>query len=60
MRENQKLFFGLLSVKRIFEETLTSRNQKQNTARLWRIFSSKKSAPAIRKKGFYINRVPKK
>ncbi len=31
------------------------RNPNQNRAELWRIFSSNKSAPANRKKGFYAN-----
>jgi hypothetical protein len=31
-----------------------------DSAALWRIFSSNKSAPANRKTGFYTNRVPKK
>jgi hypothetical protein len=60
MRESQQLSFGLQVVRRIFEETLTSRNPNQNSATLWRIFSSKKSAPANRKKGFYTNRNPNK
>jgi hypothetical protein len=55
MREIQQLFFGLGLVRRIFQETRTSRNANQNSATLWRIFSSNKSAP-----GFYTNRVPKK
>ncbi len=33
---------------------------KQNRAALWRIFSSNKSVPAKRKKGFYANRDPNK
>jgi hypothetical protein len=60
MRESQQLFFGLRLVRRILEETLTSRNPNQNSATLWHIFSSNKSEPAKRKKGFYINCVPKK
>jgi hypothetical protein len=43
MRESQQLFFGLRLVRRIIEETLiTSRNPNQNSATLWRIFSSNK------------------
>jgi hypothetical protein len=38
----------------------TSRNPNQNNAALWQIFSSNKSVPANRKKGFYRNSVPKK
>ncbi len=34
--------------------------QSKPIAALWRIFSSNKSAPAYRKKGFYINRDPNK
>jgi hypothetical protein len=60
MRESQQLVFGLRLVRRIFEETLTSLNPKQNSATLWRIFSSKKRAPVKRKKGFYTNRNPNK
>jgi hypothetical protein len=60
MRESQQLFFGLQLVRRIFEETLTSRNPNQNSATLWRIFSSNKSEPANLKKVFYTNRVSKK
>jgi hypothetical protein len=55
MRESQQLFFGLRPVRRIFEETLTSRNPNKNSGT---IFSSNKSAPANRKN--YTNRVPKK
>jgi hypothetical protein len=47
-------------VRRIFEEPPTSRNANQNSATLWWIFSSNKSVSANRKKGFYINHVPKK
>ncbi len=47
-------------MRRIFEETLTSRNPNQNSATHWRIFSSNKSPPANRKKGFYTNRNPNK
>jgi hypothetical protein len=54
MRESQQLFFGLRLVRRIFEETLTSRNPNQNSATLWQIFSSNKSASANRKTGFYM------
>jgi hypothetical protein len=36
-----------------------SRNPNKNGAALWRIFSSNKSAPANRKKGFYTSRLPK-
>jgi hypothetical protein len=57
MRESQKLSFGLRLVRRIFEET---RNLNQNRASIWKIFSSNKSAPANRKKGFYTNRNPNK
>ncbi len=39
---------------------LTSCNPNQNRAALWRIFSSNKSAPANRKRGFYANRDPDK
>jgi hypothetical protein len=60
MRGSQQLFFGLQLVRRIFEETLTSRNPNQNSTTLWRIFSSNKSEPADLKKGFYTNRVSKK
>ncbi len=56
MRESQHLDFGLRLVRRKFEETLTSRNPKQNSPTLWQIFSSNESAPANRKKGFYTNR----
>jgi hypothetical protein len=42
-------------VRRIFEETLATRNPNQNSRT---IFSSNKSAPANRKN--YTNRVPKK
>ncbi len=38
----------------------TNRNPNQNSAALWRIFSSNKSAPANRKEGFYTNCVPKR
>jgi hypothetical protein len=38
----------------------TFRNPNQNSATLWRIFSSNKSAPANRKKGFCTNRDPNK
>jgi hypothetical protein len=38
MRESLQLFFGLRLVRRILEETLTSRNPNQNNATLWRIF----------------------
>jgi hypothetical protein len=58
--DSQQFFFGLRLVRRIFEETLTSRNPNQICAVLRRIFSSKKSAPTSRNKGFYTNRVPKK
>jgi hypothetical protein len=34
----------------------TSPNPSQNSAALWQIFSSNKSAPANRKKEFYTNR----
>jgi hypothetical protein len=57
---SQQLFFGLRLVRRIFEEILTSRNLNQNSATLWQIFSSNKSAPANRKKGFYTSRDPNK
>jgi hypothetical protein len=57
---SQQLFFGLRLVRRIFEKTLTSLNPNQNSAILWRIFSSNKSAPANRRKGFYTNRDPNK
>ncbi len=56
MRKSQQLVFGLQLVRRIFAETLRSRNQNQNNATLWRIFSSNKGAPANRKKRFYTNR----
>jgi hypothetical protein len=36
-----------------------SNNPNQNSAVLWRIFSSNKSAPANRKEGFYTSRQPK-
>jgi hypothetical protein len=45
---------------RIIEKIPSSRNPNQNTAAPWLIFSSKKSAPANRKKGFYTNPVSKK
>jgi hypothetical protein len=51
--ESQKLFFRGRLVSRIFE------NSNLNSAALWRIFSSNKSAPAIRRKGS-TNRAPKK
>ncbi len=54
MRESQQLFFGLRLVRKIIEETLKSRNPNQNSATLWRIFSSNKSDPANRNKGFYM------
>ncbi len=38
MRESQQLVFGLRLVRRIFEETLTSRNTNQNSATLGGIF----------------------
>jgi hypothetical protein len=38
----------------------TSRNPNQNRAALWRIFSSNKSAAAIRKTGLYANHDPNK
>jgi hypothetical protein len=53
-------FFGLRLVRRIFEETLTSRNPNQISATLWQNFSSNKSTPANRKKGFFTNRDPNK
>jgi hypothetical protein len=55
MQESQQLFFGgrLWTIP-------TARNINQSSGALWRIFSSDKSAPANRKKGFYTNRVPKK
>jgi hypothetical protein len=37
----------------------TTPNPNQNNAALWRIFSSNKSVPANRKKGFYTSRLPK-
>jgi hypothetical protein len=40
------------------KKLVISRNPKQNSATLWRIFSSFKSAPAIRKKRFSTNRDP--
>jgi hypothetical protein len=55
LRESQQLSFGLRLVRRIFEET---RNPNQNRASIWKIFSSNKSTPANRKKGFYTNRNP--
>jgi hypothetical protein len=57
MRESQQLSFGLRLLRRIFEET---RNPNQNRAFIWKIFSSNKSRPANRKKGFYTNRNPNK
>ncbi len=62
MLESQQLFFGLRLVSRIFKEFQhpTRPQSKQNSAALWRIFSTNKSAPAIRKKGFYTNRDPNK
>jgi hypothetical protein len=60
MRESQQLLFGLRLVRRICEETLTSRNPYQNRAILWRIFSSNKKSPANRKKRFYTKRNPNK
>jgi hypothetical protein len=39
MPKSQQLFFGLRLVTRIFEEFQKSRNQSQNSAALWRIFS---------------------
>jgi hypothetical protein len=53
MQESQQLFFGLQLVRRIFEEPLTSLNPNHKSAILWLIFSSNRSAPANRKKGFY-------
>jgi hypothetical protein len=38
-----------------WENIPTFRNPNQNSAALWRIFSTNKSAPANRKKGFYTN-----
>jgi hypothetical protein len=60
MQESQQLFFVLRFARRIFEETLTSRNANQIVQHFGGFFSSNKSAPANRKKGFYTNRVPKK
>jgi hypothetical protein len=57
--ESQYLVFGVRLVRRILEENLTSRNPNQDSATLWRIFSSNDSAPANRKKGFYTNHNPK-
>jgi hypothetical protein len=59
MRKSQQLSLGLRLVRRIFEESQTYRNPNQNRASLWQIFSSNKSAPANRKKGFCTNRNPK-
>jgi hypothetical protein len=39
---------------------ILSRYLNQNSAVLWRIFSSNKSAAANKKKGFYTNRDPNK
>jgi hypothetical protein len=44
MRESQQLFFGGRLVSRIFEEFQNP--EIQNSAALWQIFSSNKSAPA--------------
>jgi hypothetical protein len=50
MRESQQLFFGLRLVRRILEETQTSRNPNQNSATLWHIFYQiKVSQPKERK-----------
>jgi hypothetical protein len=49
MRESQQLFFGLCLVRRIFEETLTSRNPNQNSA-TWRIFHQIKVCQPIGRK----------
>jgi hypothetical protein len=58
MRESQQLFSGLRLLNRMFEKIHPS-NPNQNSAALWRIFSSNKSAPANRKKGFYTSHLPK-
>jgi hypothetical protein len=55
---NCSLDYGLLE--EYLKKPLLSRNPNQNSATLWRIFSSDKSAPANRNKGFNTNRVPKK
>jgi hypothetical protein len=47
MRESQQLF---LRLRLVSKESF--RNPNQNRGELWRIFSSNKSAPANRKKGF--------
>jgi hypothetical protein len=56
MRESQQLFFGGWLMSRIFEDS-NILQFKPNIAKLWRIFSSNKSTPANRKKGFYIQTV---
>jgi hypothetical protein len=56
MLESQQLSFGLRLVSRI----PTSRNPNQNSAALWRTFSTNKRAPGNRKKGFYTNCDPNK
>jgi hypothetical protein len=50
MRESQHLDFGLRLVRRIFEETLTSRNPNQNSATLWWIFLKMKVRQPIGRK----------
>jgi hypothetical protein len=60
MQENQQLFSGLWLVSSILEESQQPAIRNQNRLALWRIFSTKKSATANRKKGFYTNRDPNK
>jgi hypothetical protein len=52
MQERQQLFLDHSS----WVKNSNIQNPNQNRATLWRIFSSKKSAPANRKTGFYANR----
>ena len=55
MRERHQLFFGLRLVSKEFQHPAI-----QTKIAFWRIFSTNKSVPANRKKGFYANRDPNK
>ncbi len=62
VRVHIQLSFGGRLVSRIFEEfkqPTIVHSINQNSAAIWRIFSSNKSVPANKKKGFYTSRQPK-
>jgi hypothetical protein len=59
-RESQQLFVGLRFVSRIFEEFQHPAIQTKIVQHFDGFFSSNKSAPANRKKGFYTKRDPNK